>query len=290
MQANTPLRDMVRSTIAGPLIRDLIVIPYRRQQWRRDVRRRTATDPARFECNLCGYRGLFATLHGAGGPDRAYAVCPNCGSCERHRLQKEVLDRVLPDFEPSRKSILHFAPERFLKRRLKSAFGVYRTADLFRADVDVKADITNLPMPDESYDVVYASHVLEHVPDDRKAVTEIYRILNPGGIAILPVPINVAGRTVEYGAARPEEHGHVRAPGLADYFDRYREVFDGVTVFSSDDFEGDGCDHQTYVRLRTADGESRIPDFVPVCFKREVGGESSASVAAMTRVGTHLSL
>jgi SAM-dependent methyltransferase len=220
---------------------------------------------------------MFATMHGGGGPDREYAICPDCGSCERHRLQKEVLDRVLPDFEPSRKSILHFAPERFLKRRLKAAFGVYKTADLFRADVDIKADITHLPVPDESYDVVYASHVLEHVPDDRKAVAEIYRILNPGGMAILPVPINSAGKTEEYGEPRPEEHGHVRSPGLADYFDRYREVFDNVTVFSSDDFEGDGWDHQIYIRTRTSEGDARTPDFVPVCIKRRMSDDSIAS-------------
>jgi SAM-dependent methyltransferase len=268
MQTSVALRDMVRSTIVGPLIRDLVVIPYRRRQWRTDVKRRTATDPARFECNLCGYRGLFATLHGGGGPDRAYAICPNCGSYERHRLQTRVLDRVLPDFKTSQKSLLHFAPEQFLKRRLKSSFGVYRTADLFRGDVDVKADITNIPLPDQSYDAVYASHVLEHVPEDRKAVAEIYRILKPGGMAILPVPINVTGRTEEYGAPRPEEHGHVRSPGLEDYFDRYHEVFDEVKVFSSPDFEGDGPDNQIYVRIRTSDGETRIPDFVPVCFKK----------------------
>jgi SAM-dependent methyltransferase len=265
---NAALRDMVRSSFLGPLIRDLVIVPYWRQKWRNEVRRLSATDPARFECNLCGYQGLFATISGGGGPDRAYAICPECGSSERHRLQKLVLDHVLPEFEPSRKSILHFAPERFLKRVLKSTFGVYRTADLFRADVDVKADITNLPLPAESYDVVYASHVLEHVPDDRKAVSEIYRVLKPGGMAILPVPINPNGKTVEYDAPRPEEHGHVRAPGLADYFDRYREAFDEVRVFSSDDFAGDGHDHQIYVRLRTADGETRVPDFVPVCLKR----------------------
>jgi SAM-dependent methyltransferase len=187
---------------------------------------------------------------------------------------------VLQDFEASTKSLLHFAPERFFKRRFKTTFGIYKTADLFRADVDVKVDITNMPLADESYDVVYASHVLEHVPDDRKAVAEIYRVLKPGGMAILPVPINSMGKTEEYGAARPEEHGHVRAPGLEDYFDRYREIFDEVTVFSSPDFNEGGPDNQTYIRVRTADGENRIPDFVPVCFKRPVDGRSSAFAEA----------
>ena len=137
----------------------------------------------------------------------------------------------------------------------------------FRADVDMKADITNLPLPDNSYDVVFASHVLEHVPDDRKAVSEIHRILRPGGIAILPVPIYGPGATIEYGKPRPEECGHIRAPGLSDYFDRYKAVFGEVTVYSSDDMSAAGDDNQLYVRPRTADGEDMIADHVPVCRK-----------------------
>jgi SAM-dependent methyltransferase len=282
MPTSVALRDMVRSTVVGPLIRDLFVIPYRRRKWLSDVRRRASTDPARFECNLCGYQGLFAGIGQGEGAGRAYAVCPNCGSCERHRLQLKVLDKVLRDFEPSKKSLLHFAPERFFKKRFKTVFGVYKTADLFRADVDVKADITNMSLPDESYDVVYASHVLEHVPDDKKAVEEIYRILKPGGMAILPVPINSMGKTEEYGAARPQEHGHVRSPGLEDYFDRYRKIFDKVTVFSSPDFDEGGPDNQIYVRVRTANGVNKIPDFVPVCFKRQADDRSTATVMVST--------
>ncbi|HEY1928452.1 MAG TPA: methyltransferase domain-containing protein [Caulobacteraceae bacterium] len=282
MQPNVALRDMVRSSFVGPFIRDFVVIPYRRRQWRDDVRRRSASDHARFQCNLCGYEGLFAGIAKGEGAGRSYAVCPNCGSCERHRLQLKVLDQILREFEPSRKSILHFAPERFFKRRFKNTFGIYKTADLFRADVDIKADITNMRLPDESYDVVYASHVLEHVPDDRKAVAEIYRILKPGGMAILPVPINSMGKTEEYAAPRPEEDGHIRSPGLADYFDRYRDIFDEVKIFSSPDFDDGGPDNQVYIRVRTPDGENRIPDFVPVCFKRPVDGRSSAFAGAPT--------
>lgn len=264
------LRDRIRSTVLGPIIRDFVIVPYRRGKWLSEVR--ASSDPARFECNLCGYYGLFASIGHGEDAGRAYALCPNCGSAERHRLQSRVLDDVLRDFKPSQRSLLHFAPERFFKKRFKAAFGLYRTADLFRADVDVKADITDIQLPSESFDVVYASHVLEHVPDDRRAVAEIHRILKPGGIAILPVPIYGMGETVEYGAPRPEEDGHVRAPGLADYFDRYRDVFDDVRVFSSDDFDG-GPDNQIYIR--PCDGEP-IPDFVPVCFKALRNGAGAA--------------
>ncbi len=210
---------------------------------------------------------MFATLRSEDDVERAYAVCPGCGSSERHRLQAKVLDTVFAGFETHRKSLLHFAPERFLKKRFKRDFSVYKTADLFRADVDMKADITNLPLPDNSYDVVFASHVLEHVPDDRKAVSEIHRILRPGGIAILPVPIYGPGATIEYGKPRPEECGHIRAPGLSDYFDRYKAVFGEVTVYSSDDMSAAGDDNQLYVRPRTANGEDMIADHVPVCRK-----------------------
>jgi SAM-dependent methyltransferase len=129
-----------------------------------------------------------------------------------------------------------------------------------------------LPFANGSYDVVYASHVLEHIKDDALAIAEIRRILRPNGIAILPVPI-VGGRTVEYDEPNSAEHGHVRAPGL-DYYDRYRKVFSEVKVFSSEEFDPG---YQVFVYedrshwptpempLRLPSDGVRHADFVPVC-------------------------
>ena len=92
-------------------------------------------------------------------------------------------------------------------------------------------DLQHLPFSDNSYDFVFASHVLEHIPDDRKAISEIRRILRPNGVAMLPVPI-YSEKTVEFSEPDPNEFGHVRAPGL-DYFDRYQPYFSKVARFDS---------------------------------------------------------
>ena len=169
--------------------------------------------------------------------------------------------------------LIHFAPESFLKDRLRSAFRSYTTADLTMSDVDYKVDLTKLPLKDASYDVVYASHVLEHIKEDVRAISEIRRILRPKGLAILPVPI-VGDRTVEYSLPNPYEAFHVRAPG-PDYYDRYRNFFAEVRVFRSSEFE---AVHQLFayedrtgwptrnMPLRQPSAGTRHEDFVPYCF------------------------
>ena len=139
--------------------------------------------------------------------------------------------------------------------------------------VDYNIDIQELPFENETYDFVYASHVLEHIPNDEKAISEIRRILKPSGIAILPVPL-VAQKTVEYPEPNPNESGHVRAPGY-DYFNRYRQYFSRVEEISSESLPSI---YQLFVYedrsqwptkecpLRSSmEGKKHI-DIVPVCF------------------------
>jgi ubiquinone/menaquinone biosynthesis C-methylase UbiE len=169
--------------------------------------------------------------------------------------------------------VIHFAPESFLANRFRRTFRSYTTADFSMAGVEHRVDLTRLSFPNDSYDLVYASHVLEHIKEDLAAIQEIRRILRPNGLAILPVPI-VGDRTVEYPGPNPLEDGHVRAPGV-DYYDRYRKVFSEVKVFSSDEFEPI---YQVFVyedrsHWPTPDMPLRLPspgvrhaDFVPVCW------------------------
>jgi ubiquinone/menaquinone biosynthesis C-methylase UbiE len=87
------------------------------------------------------------------------------------------------------KRILHFAPEKFMVRKM-AGNTLYETADLHAANVTHKADATQIPLMNANYDVVIAHHVLEHIDNDRLAMREFYRVLTPGGVAILSVPIN----------------------------------------------------------------------------------------------------
>jgi SAM-dependent methyltransferase len=132
----------------------------------------------------------------------------------------------------SRMSLLHYAPEQVFRELFSKWFRHYTTADMARTDVYYQVDLRDLPFADKSFDCVYASHVLEHIKEDDRALSEIQRVLTPSGIAVLPVPI-VSGTTIEYPQAY--ECGPVRAPG-ADYFEKYKKYFAKVKTFSSHDF------------------------------------------------------
>lgn len=170
------------------------------------------------------------------------------------------MDKVLQGLPTRQMSMLHFAPEPFMAARFRRMFGRYETADIERRDVDHKVDLQAVALPSASYDVVYASHVLEHVPDDRAAIREIHRILKPGGFAVLPVPI-VAAQTIEYSEPNPLESMHVRAPG-PDYFDRYREVFGRVEIVDSGSVD---ARFQPFANEMRREGLVKLPDYVPLC-------------------------
>lgn len=226
-----------------------------------------------FVCPICRYKGPFAELNGFAG-HREHVECPRCGALERHRLQYLVLSETLGRMKCSAMNMLHFAPETFFRTMFSSQFGQYETADLYMKGVKYKADLQNLPFKDATYNFVFASHVLEHIPDDMKAIREISRVLKPNGVAILPVPI-VCEKTIEYPEANPNEAGHVRAPGL-DYYERYKQYFSEVVVRASDSYPEK---YQLFIyEDRTAWPTKECPlrppmqgkrhlDFVPICFK-----------------------
>jgi len=254
-------------------LRDAVVHPARR--WRRLAQARTMAriDSARFDCPVCGYHGIFIPVGGPLGM-RKYGLCPACGAFERHRLEAKVLEKILAPFDPAQRSCLHFAPEPGLANLLRRRFGEYHTSELTDTSADIVGDLRDLPIPGASYDFVLASAILEHIQEDRLAMAEIYRILKPGGMAVLYVPI-VADATIEYPEPVESEDFHVRAPGT-DYFDRCREFFDAVRVFTSADFSER---NQLYIyedrsHGATANTPYRKPmlgerhlDYVAVCLK-----------------------
>lgn len=185
----------------------------------------------KFTCPVCEYQGAFVS-DTSRVSFRKYAICPKCGSYERHRLRICVLKELFTHYDTTDKSALHFAPEGFISSYFRFRFDDYTTADIDPHGVDVKADLRGLPFQNETYDFVFASHVLEHIDDDTAAISEIVRVLKPHGIAILPVPI-ASYKTIEY--PNPAEDFHVRAPGM-DYFDKYRSAFSNVIIRTSHEF------------------------------------------------------
>ena len=123
------------------------------------------------------------------GP-RANAVCPVCGSIERHRLLWLYLQECTNLFKSPLKKMLHVAPESVLTDRLKKCEYIdYLSSDLDPTRAMIKMDLTNILMPDNSFDAIVCIHVLEHILDHKKALKELRRILKPGGWAIIQVPI-----------------------------------------------------------------------------------------------------
>lgn len=180
-----------------------------------------------YYCPICKSR--LRRFLNFGADLRKNVLCPVCYSLERHRLMWLYFQQKTDLFSENNK-ILHFAPENsFLKRFKKMSNLQYLTADLDQKEADICMDITDIKFPDNSFDVVLCSHVLEHVKNDQKALKEIYRVLKPNGWALLQVPIDLnLEKTLEEDEEgyspqkRAELFGlpeHVRQYG-ADYADR----------------------------------------------------------------------
>jgi SAM-dependent methyltransferase len=140
-----------------------------------------------------------------------------------------------------KKKVLHFAPEQEFYKRLKKQTNIdYTTTDLLSPLADVKADICNLPFEDNGYDLILCNHVLEHIPDDTKAMQELYRVLKPGGMGIFQIPQDLsrattfADDTIVDQKERAKifgQYDHVRVYGR-DYFDKLRSI--GFKVVEED--------------------------------------------------------
>jgi SAM-dependent methyltransferase len=149
----------------------------------------------RHACPLCGTRlRSFRTLD---DPSMIDAECPVCGSLGRHRFLWHVLSLDGPGPAPG-ESLLHFAPEWPVERRLARQLGRgYLSADLRPGRAMRVLDLQSLALPDASFDWVLCSHVLEHVPDDRVALAEMRRVLRWRGRLLLQVPVRDGAPTVE---------------------------------------------------------------------------------------------
>lgn len=176
---------------------------------------------------------------------RKEARCVHCGALERHRLIWLFFKRRTNLFDAKPKTVLHVAPEECLEARLRNHLGDhYITADLLDPGAMIKMDIADIQYPDNHFDVIYCSHVLEHVPDDRRAMREFFRVLKPDGWAILLVPVTSDKTFEDPSITDPPERlkvfgqeDHVRRYG-PDYVDRLREAgFDVEISRASDMFD-----------------------------------------------------
>lgn len=167
---------------------------------------------------------------------RENVLSPSTLSLERHRLLWLYLQNETRFFTDPIK-LLHFAPEQAFYHRFRNLKNLtYTTTDLNSPLADVKADICNLPFDEASFDVILCNHVLEHIPDDTKAMQELYRVLKPGGWGVFQIPqdlnrdVTFEDDTITDKRERARifgQYDHVRIYGR-DYFDKLRTI--GFTV------------------------------------------------------------
>ena len=182
------------------------------------------------ECPVC--EAQFRKFLPYGRKSRPNALCPNCLALERHRLIWIYLKRKTNFFTKPHK-MLHIAPELCFMPRFEALKTLeYITGDIESPLAKVKMDIHEIPFEDNTFDVIFCNHVLEHVDDDIKAMSEIKRVLKPGGWAILQIPFfyPLKEKTFEdFSITDPKERervfgqdDHVRMYGK-DYPDRIRK-------------------------------------------------------------------
>lgn len=197
---------------------------------------------------------------------RENVLAPGTLSLERHRLFWLYLKNETTFFSAPLR-VLHFAPEQaFVQKFKKQKNLTYTTTDLNSPIADVKADICDLPFKDNSFDFIICNHVLEHIPDDTKAMQELYRVLAPAGTAVVQVPydakreITFEDDTITDQSERTRifgQYDHLRVYGM-DYFKKLSSIgfdvnaLDYTSGISSDDIE----------RYRLCKGE-----LLPVCKK-----------------------
>lgn len=176
-------------------------------------------------CTVC--KNHVRSFKPYGHVKRADAKCPVCDSVERHRFTWAFFERSTDLFDGAPKRMLHVAPEPAFEKRLRALRNLdYVTSDPQDAHADLAIDIMDIQYPDDSFDVIHCSHVLEHVTDDRRAMRELARVLRPTGWATILVPI-IAERTwedpditaPEDRARRYGQWDHVRAYGR-DFLER----------------------------------------------------------------------
>jgi SAM-dependent methyltransferase len=193
-------------------------------------------------CNICG--GRFSGFISLASGD---LLCPRCGSLPRQRRLWILLQPYI--HQENRMKILHFSPSRILQKKLRhKCTSQYVTTDYnAKAGTDKHYDITSIPESDESYGLIICFHVLEHIPDDRQAIRELYRILKPGGRVIIQTPFKdgdiFEDNTIITAAERLHHFGqedHVRIYSTEGLVSRLKEAGFSVQVsqYEADPFPG----------------------------------------------------
>lgn len=182
----------------------------------------------RVECPCCGWQGHEFLTIDCGTFTVPAAECPHCHGQERHRMLHLYLERSHPGFFTMEGRVLHFAPERHVRdiivrnpglQCVSTDYANYMTKRF--PGPAVQTDMQHLGLANNSFELMFCLHVLEHVPDDRLGIAELRRVLKPGGVAYIMVPFMMGWeKTIEFGAPDPDIFDHVRGYSPDDFDSR----------------------------------------------------------------------
>lgn len=192
------------------------------------------------KCNVCKKSFRKFLSYGSKVAHRENVLCPYDLTLERHRLMWYYLENNSTFFIQKKLKLLHIAPEQCFHKKFKTQKNLsYLTGDLESPIADLHFDLHEIPLEENSFDVIFCNHVLEHVKDDNKCMSELFRIMKPGGWGIFQVPIDWNNAlTYEDSSITSledrEKHfwqkDHLRLYGL-DYPDKLKAVGFNVEAF-----------------------------------------------------------
>ena len=189
----------------------------------------------KFQCSCCGWKLRAFTKGGGSYIIRSKGYCPRCNSKARHRRIWLFL-KFQTNLFSDQQTLLHISPKYCLSRQLKKRNNInYIGADINpQVNINLNLDLTATPFKINSFDSVICIHVLEHIDNDTVAIQEIYRILKPGGWAVISVPIQLDQRTYEDPSINTPD-GRKKAYGESGHYRIYG--YDLLTKFETCGFQ-----------------------------------------------------
>jgi ubiquinone/menaquinone biosynthesis C-methylase UbiE len=185
-------------------------------------------------------------------------LCARCGSLQRDRR----LYHLLQTENLLQGNVLDFSPSRSLYRKFKKTSGIkYFPSDYSNEFIsDHRLDITAINLPDNSFDLIICYHILEHIPDDRKSMTELFRVLKPGGNIFIQTPFKEGeiyeDTSISTEAERKKHFGqadHVRIYSAEGLQERLKQAGFSVSIlqFKENVFNKSGfSEKETAIRCR----------------------------------------
>jgi len=171
-------------------------------------------------CNICGWEGSRFIVNAGSGYFVRHDMCPSCGEIGRYRMLYSLVTPSLSDGM----TVLEIGPNRAFGHAIFERFPItYLCSDLSDRRANLRMDLTAMAFADNSFDIVLCMHVLEHIPDDHAAMSELFRILKSSGVLYAQVPMSGEHRTIEYGFFNPHDNWHVRIYGT-DFANRLADA------------------------------------------------------------------